>query len=307
MHSIPLQRRGGFTLVELLVVIFVIAILLALLLPAVQAARGAARKLQCANNLKQIGLAIHNYANVQREHLPAWARFPYKGVWMAGRPDTGFSWRVTLLAHLEQQAVFDQIRFRATSKSIDDFFDEPTKVAAETILPVFQCPTTPGRPRRVEGLFGRVSPAANDYMAPIILSEESEWKAATAWNPSAALYLSVPEVMRPVRLSSIFDGLSQTLLVFEQANLPNAEPADQGPWVVQDGGTWPMYDRLHYIGHWGINQINFGGAFSYHSGGVNTLAGDGSVHWLPETTSKDVVRALLTRDGGEAVDLSKVR
>jgi prepilin-type N-terminal cleavage/methylation domain-containing protein len=305
--------RRAMTLVELLVVIAIIGVLIALLLPAVQAARGVARRLQCANNLKQIGLAIHTYANAHREWLPAWARFRYEGPWRDGLPETGFSWRVTVLPQLEQQALFDQFRFRKTSKSIDDFFDEPTKAAAETMLPAFQCPTTPGRPRRVEGLFGRVSPAGNDYTAPWYLVGFVEWKSTSAWNPSPPhdveyhQYIN-RETTRPVRMSWISDGLSQTLLLVEIANLPNVEPPEfVERWVSEDGGSWAMYDRLNYVVAWGINRMNAGSAFSFHPGGVNTLAADGGVHWIPEATSDDVMWALITREGGEVIDWNKVR
>jgi prepilin-type processing-associated H-X9-DG protein len=293
------------TLVELLVVIAIIGVLIALLLPAVQAARGAARRAQCANNLRQIGLAVHNYTNLQREHLPAWSRFAYDGVWRHPMPFTGFSWRVTILPQLEQQALFEQFRFRKTSKSIDDFLDEPTRIAAETILPVFQCPTTPGYPRRVEGIFGRVSPAATDYQA----SRYIEGWMPTAWSPDRVvdgLAIDPEDDRRPVRLTWIADGLSNTLLLVEIANLPNPDPPDFGLTLTDEGGTWPMYDRFHYL-HKPINRSNRQAAFSYHPGGVNTLAADGSAHWISDTTSPRVMDALLSREGGEAIDWNEVR
>src|SRR5690349_14344227 len=97
--------RQGLALVELLVVIFVIAILIALLLPAVQAARESARKVQCANNLKQLGLGVHNYASRHKEHLPAF------------QTNKVVSWAVTLLPYLEQQVLHTPL---ATGRPLAD-------------------------------------------------------------------------------------------------------------------------------------------------------------------------------------------
>ena len=137
------------TLVELLVVIFVIAILIALLLPAVQAARRAAQRVQCANHLKQIGLAGHLYAAANRECLPAHYSEGYLG------------WRYALLPYLEGQTLFDAAKLRAGMLT-----PARTEVLS-SMLPQYQCPATPDYPRQVsyrEG-GGKLSGGARDYYA----------------------------------------------------------------------------------------------------------------------------------------------
>jgi prepilin-type N-terminal cleavage/methylation domain-containing protein len=105
-----LSSKPGFTLIELLVVIAIIAVLIALLLPAVQAAREAARRAQCVNNLKQIGLALHNYESSNGSFpLGAVATIPSQG-WGAW-DNNGFTWRVLILPQLEQTAIFNSLNF----------------------------------------------------------------------------------------------------------------------------------------------------------------------------------------------------
>ena len=142
-----LRRRAGFTLIELLVVIAIIAILVSLLLPAVQHAREAARRTQCKNNLKQLGLALHNYHDVHQRFpagyfsyptsngiAPAWAELD-PGTWDGG---PGWSWAAMLLPFLDQSNVTNAVNFNVP------MWDAGHRTAIATKLPVFLCPSSSG-------------------------------------------------------------------------------------------------------------------------------------------------------------------
>src|SRR5262249_3540753 len=135
------RRQKGFTLIELLVVIAIISILTALLLPAVQQAREAARKTQCKNNLKQIGIALHNYHDVHNVLPPAYLYLPGGGG-QQGPPDPtngdagpGWAWGMLILPQMEQTNLHDAFNVNLPS------WDPTNATAARTTLPVYNCPT----------------------------------------------------------------------------------------------------------------------------------------------------------------------
>jgi prepilin-type N-terminal cleavage/methylation domain-containing protein/prepilin-type processing-associated H-X9-DG protein len=144
--SLQTNRRRGFTLIELLVVIAIIGILVSLLLPAVQSAREAARSAQCKNNLKQIGLALHNYESTHRIFPPATINNPYRAGTIDGIsfPDplmtgaSGFGWGALLLPDLEQGPLYNRFNFNTACWSIENAFP------AATVVPAFLCPSASG-------------------------------------------------------------------------------------------------------------------------------------------------------------------
>jgi prepilin-type N-terminal cleavage/methylation domain-containing protein len=176
-------RRSGFTLVELLVVIAIIGILVALLLPAVQAAREAARRMSCGNNLKQLGLALHNYADKYKEALPwnsdpAWqARAAMDGAQNGTRVYAlmkDFSWLVAALPYMEQQPLYDRINFHDPNGNIGTINGPagiPNRTLRTQIVPGFKCPSDQNDPLQqnqnqgyFDGAGGGPPAAITDYV-----------------------------------------------------------------------------------------------------------------------------------------------
>lgn len=159
------MKHRAFTLVELLVVIAIIALLVALLLPTVQAARDAARQLHCKNNLKQIGLGVLQYTDANQDQLPPlWATHrDANGKWLrCNYRDSfnSFGWRSSILPFLEERSLFDRINFEKAAGQSENL------PVLQAILPVYQCPSTPGSPRTTTRATNSVGTAAYDYTAP---------------------------------------------------------------------------------------------------------------------------------------------
>jgi prepilin-type N-terminal cleavage/methylation domain-containing protein len=317
--------RRAFTLVEVLVAIAIIGVLIALLLPAVQAAREAARKVQCRNNLKQIGLALHNYANQHREHLPAWisASFDAAGRRVSPVLDIKwqqYSWRSTLLPFHEEQSLYDRLDL---SRAPLDPKNQP--VLAHS-LPIYQCPSTDGYPRMIDG-FGagrrpRPPAAALDYSGNFghAKAGQGAWagiNTETDWDYDTSSNVLLREWVAPPRLANIEDGLSNTVLVFEQAAKPLwiqtlldvhrpperrellLEPFECGAWLTSEVGGFGWAE--------GFNLDNYFSLYSDHPGLVHILMCDGAVRVVREGTSPHVIGSIMTRAGGEVVDISKLQ
>jgi prepilin-type N-terminal cleavage/methylation domain-containing protein/prepilin-type processing-associated H-X9-DG protein len=335
------HKSAAFTLVELLVVITIIGILIALLLPAVQAAREAARNMQCANNLKQLALALHNYHATQQA-------FPFAGAMDAGtqyappgRGGTGaFNWRTFVLPQLEQQALYDDVK----AKVLPDFVPGPpsatwiTQFKSTTIrstpLAAYSCPSDPlaGRlviapgvgwspngkspvppPLSVTNYFANAGAVAIGYesiscglcTAPSICPCYSTgWFGDDMRKPLIGVFGAQPVC---TRLDDIRDGTSQTLLLWEQI-LP---PGNNGG-VHSD--FFPQVNEPYSVGTtvWGVNHPmeetvmdQYGyyaqGIGSHHSGGANATMADGSTRWLNQTVNLMVLGFLGTRDKEEVI------
>jgi prepilin-type processing-associated H-X9-DG protein len=314
-----MRRRFAFTLTELLVVIFVIALLIALLLPAVLAARDAARKVHCRNNLKQIGLALHLYADSHREAVPAiisaahtergrpYDPATYPQQWYAAHES--FSWRGTILPYCEQQTLAD--RLDRTQGALAP----PNLPVAQTELSLYLCPSAPHH-RRIKqfqsggpdspSFRGEVNVAVCDYQHVFAPNSGNHfWDAA--WGAPIPypygdntvhpyLYLGP---LRSSSLRNIDDGLSHTSFVVEQAGQPQALYLwDDGEWE-QPGGWLGTY---WWGVTWGINYSNTGGMYSFHRGGAHALMCDGSVHFLSEYSSGNSVIAMHTSNLGDRIE-----
>ena len=261
----------GFTLIELLVVIAIIAVLIALLLPAVQAAREAARRTQCINNLKQIGIALHNYHD-------GWATFP-SGGWIAvfNQPLTAnmnIGWSAVVLPGLEQQALFNGLNLAYAYNLAAN------STAAATVLNVYLCPTEP-RQSNFNKATGDLYPSADaDYGGMY-----GERMLTTNNPPRGPMIFN-----QPVSISQILDGTSQSLIVGEDPEAINAM------WISGHN----IFDQSAPINARPLSE--FGEELtSRHPGGVNALFADGSVRFLKNSVAVPVLAALCTRNGGEVI------
>lgn len=293
--------RRGFTLIELLVVIAIIGILVALLLPAVQAARESARRTQCQNHLKQMGLAIHNHHDTFG-HLPSGGTIPWAGVtydpittYPVPAKDQGASWPFQILPFLEKGAIY-AIRDQQTLES--------------TAISEFFCPSR----RRITRQAHRV---LMDYASATPANSPDSWDQYwydSIWSvPTTAEYRGA--IVRsqtsgcPTTLASITDGTSVTLLISEKwlniGNYFSGDWHDDQGWI--DG--WDP-DVVRYTGFrvipdnvrspYGWDGYQFGSA---HPAGVNGLLADGSVRVFNYTIDAAVWNNLGDRQDGTTIRL----
>ncbi len=296
-------RRQGFTLIELLVVIAIIAVLVALLLPAVQQAREAARRTSCRNNLKQIGLALHNYLDAHRVFPPSSTSDIEQGGWI-GNPQSRHihSWASLLLPQIDQGNLYDSIDYNVSSMHPDNL------PAASTIVTTFRCPSYTGPDRSTDANYTRFSP--NYAMQNYVAMGASD--VGHIYGQNSGLF--VPDgTMHPLSSHGprdVTDGLSSTVLI--------VETREEKMMVWIDGGTAAVvalrYDPGNSPSYAGSEiALNFSPYFEYsnpraehgpssmHVGGAMHLLGDGAVRFVSENTDTGLYVALATRAGGEVV------
>lgn len=314
-HRVFSRSRSGFTLIELLVVIAIISVLIALLLPAVQAAREAARRASCTNNLKQIGLALHNYAEAFQVFPPGYSSFWKKDGGDAGTAEDdigqGWGWGSMILPQLEQRAVYDAINFNLTMTNPENFTAQLIRFNS------FLCPSDTTKPAvdvRNEANTATVyTVAAGNYVGMYGLGEIGDAPGAG----SGTFYRNSRTTFADFR-----DGTSQTIAVGERssnlsyvtwtgraiggwlfktssfeggADLFAAAPEEAftmilGPVGLEDGLRTPNNPQAHVEDYW-----------SRHPGGINALFADGSVRFIKSAINPIPWRALATRAGGEVL------
>ncbi len=210
MLRAKLQRRG-FTLIELLVVIAIIAILIALLLPAVQQAREAARRTQCRNNLKQFGLAMHNYENSQR----CFQRANYSSVTTSTTGWQGFAGHVMLLPYMDQAPLYNQIDFTQA------FWGGSNATAKATIITALLCPSDFGWKYGTYGNDGGTGGGGNNYAVSggpslLMLGVTGGGVGGTPGTPIAFTdQIGVCNLFRNIKIADITDGTSNTIAASE--------------------------------------------------------------------------------------------
>jgi len=291
MHG-HFRARGGVTLVEVLVVLAIIGVLLALMFSAVQMVRQAACRVQCTNNMRQIGLALHHYHDLH-------GAFPPGDSYQDGAdPHPWMTWETRLLPFLEQDGIWRQ--------SLAAYAEEPDfhgrEHPAGDVLLVFCCPAdsrtlTPLRS-------GDFSAGFSSYLG---------CEGTNQFLQDGVLYLD-----SHVRMADITDGLSNTLLVGER---PPSADRTFGWWYACNGQNQcgsadcvlGVRERNYWYSDCGVGPYTYGPGrldndadtfhfWSLHPGGANFIFADASVHFLPYS-AVDIMPALATRTGNEIVAL----
>ena len=257
------RHPRGFSLVELLVVIAIIGVLVGLLLPAVQAARESARRIQCQNNLRQIGIGTLHYYD-QHDAFPTgcveWR--PWGNTTLRQ-----WAWSAYLLPYIEQQPLYDRLDFGRP-------FDAPVNSSvANTNLPIFICPTATATKSREESLRGLTHYGG-------IYGE----RIASPNNPPKGVML----IDQAIRIPEIVDGTSFTLIVGEDSRFSDGE------WV--NGRN--IFDQAYAINAAPDFENDLR---SEHPGGAHGVTCSGSVQFLADQMAPEVLAALCTRAGGEPI------
>jgi prepilin-type N-terminal cleavage/methylation domain-containing protein/prepilin-type processing-associated H-X9-DG protein len=331
--------RRGFTLIELLVVIAIIGVLIALLLPAVQAAREAARRMQCTNNLKQIGLAMHQYHTAYDTFPPVGSVDVVGNSVGGGRVPQTASIHLRLTNYLEQRAVYDAYNFM-----LGDVFNGASVPANTTVMatpiPGYLCPSDPNP--------GSTQNLAGGFSAPVTTVNYAVNGGVNRWNVGGCTHGTAwwlggnPFFGGLVRISTVIDGTSNTAgfsewvkgtsgqntlgpnLVYAIARYSNGGPLNDVEacraattplwdfkgeyWTLQDTGRGGPYYHVMppnqpacAVSSAFGNVDSFIGASSLHPGGVNVLMLDGSVRFVKSSVNPTTWNALGTRALGEVV------
>jgi len=304
-------KTRAFTLVELLVVIAIIGVLVALLLPAVQAAREAARRSQCINNLKQIGLGLANYESGFKQFPIQTAPYEEEGV-----DGSGQSWMWAILPFVEQPALFDSIDPSGRISAGEGIVRPENHPALRTPVDVYLCPSDPeARERTFEDVW---DPSGNALDIPF-----ATMNYAGVMGPhdldNSSIHGGLPDChnfssgfkectgtfwrhshLAPVKLRSFSDGLSNTIIVGEV--VPEFDSFKY--WAMSNGTQAGTHAPINFMPEPNVPWFGWRdqwGFRSRHPGGAHFLWGDGHISYVNETINEIVYRGISTRAGAELV------
>jgi prepilin-type N-terminal cleavage/methylation domain-containing protein/prepilin-type processing-associated H-X9-DG protein len=294
--------RRGFTLIEVLVVIAIIGMLIALLLPAVQAAREAARRTQCVNNLKQLGVALHTYESAYRVFPPGYvSKFDPSG----NDTGPGWGWCALLLPQMEQKPLFDSVNLNLPIEDPSNATGRLMRIAAYLCPSDDQAPSWVAMKRDASGtpIQSICQVASANYVGMYGTSDPGIDGDGIFFRDSS---VGIPDVT---------DGTAQTIAAGERGH-----SLGEATWVgsVTGAALFPVdndgvgYPRVEsgpgmILGHAGGNlgpgdpNAEVNQFYSRHTGGVNFLFADGHVSFLKTTLNAKTFRALATRAGGEVI------
>jgi prepilin-type N-terminal cleavage/methylation domain-containing protein/prepilin-type processing-associated H-X9-DG protein len=296
IHSMKFNCRmmSGFTLVELLVVIAIIGILIGLLLPAVQAAREAARRMSCQNNMKQIGLALHNYHDTFRKFPPGWLGNEVA----TGRPDvdgpSGWAWSAMILHGVEQASLYHKIDWNVSMLNAKN--DQPRT----TPLSVFRCPSDVGeksweiKDRDADSVLTTL--ATSNYpgcFGTVEIDECEDTPVGTRCESGGIFFHNSTTAFRDIR-----DGTSYTIMIGERTSLMS-----MSTWTGSASNGEDSFARVLGVGD---HAPNYPDALpedfsSLHEGGAQFTFADGHVRFVTESIDENIYKSLCTRAGHELV------
>ncbi|HEY2412611.1 MAG TPA: DUF1559 domain-containing protein [Pirellulaceae bacterium] len=310
MHHSITGRRRGFTLVELLVVIAIIGVLVALLLPAVQAARESARRSQCQNNLKQMGIGLHNYHDT-------FLVLPF------GWSDRGAGWSTMLLPYIEQKPLYDTLGFNEADNW--DSANSANQRACGTYINVFRCPSMAVIPKHItnQSIPDRVPTSYRGVASSTADSDDQSTSKVGRWMEEKDLEGLFFGCSR-IRFAEITDGTSNTFAVGESRfdtfsqdgnemdfwyiGSPQIDPCSCVPSVNTSSATEfsefcgstgvPFNARVIPTTSGYVKELSF---TSLHPNGAQFVLADGSVRFVPFSINQTTYQALGSRNNGEVL------